>query len=182
MEEPWYATLLRLWLDYFFWLRYYIYGLMLDQTGLSYAASRALRNATDFAEFFRQFYGEPASARLEELFKQHVLILSEIATTIRSGQDYSALRETFYQNANDIARLFAEVNPYWDEETWQGLLGARYDVEEILISRLNKRDLEGATTLYDYGYRVVQEITSYMIEGLSRQFQLPLPTAQSPTS
>ena len=182
MEEPWYATSYRLWMDFFFWLRYYITSLMLDQSGLSTAASRAFRNASDFSEFLSQFYGEAASARGEELLNQHILILSEIATTIRSGQDYSALRETFYQNADDIARFFAEMNPYWDEETWRGLLHARYDVEEILIMRLYNRDIEGATTLYDYGYSVVQEIASYMAEGLSRQFQQPLPTEQSPTS
>ena len=182
MEEPWYVMPQRLWMDYFFWLRYYINSLMLDQSGLSYAASRALRNAADFAGFFAQFYGEAASDRLEELLNQHVLILSEITTTIRSGQDYSALRETFYQNANDIARFFAELNPYWDEETWRRLLHARYDVEEMLIRRLGNRDFEGATTLYDYGYNVVQRIASYMIEGLARQFQFPFPTEQRPTS
>lgn len=182
MEEPWYVTSQRLWLDYFFWLRFYLTGLITDQSGLSYAASRAFRNASDFAEFFLPFYGEGVSARLEELFNQHIQILSEIATTIRSGQDYSALRETFYQNADDIARFFAEINPYWDEETWRRLLHARYDVEEILMWRLYNRDIEGATTLYDYGYSVVQEIASYMAEGLARQFQQPLPAGQSPAS
>ena len=175
MEEPWYITTQRLWLDYFFWLRYYITGLMLDQVGLSYAASRAFRNASDFADFLRPFYGEAVSAQVEALFNEHVQSLSEIATVVKSGYDYSVLRENFYQNANDIARLFAEINPYWDEETWLALLQARYDVEETLILRLRNRDIEGATTLYDYGYGVVQEIASYMAEGLSRQFQQPLP-------
>ena len=182
MEENWYTTFQKLWIDYFFWIRYYIYSLMLDQSGLSCTASRALRNADDFAEFFKQFYGEATSERLAELLTQHILILSEIATTIKSGQDYSAIKESFYQNVNDIARLLADINPYWDEETWRRLLYERYDIEEMLILRLNSKDFEGAATLYDYGYNVLQEIVSYMVEGLIRQFQLPLPTEQSLTS
>lgn len=181
MEEPWYSTVRRLWTDYFFWTRYYIYSLMLDQSGLSYTAARVLRNAIDFAEVFTKFYGEAVSARFEELLRRHIQLLSEIATTIRTGQDYSVLEEPFYQNANDIAHFFAEINPYWDEETWRDLLYARFNAEEALMCRLNNRDFEGAVTLYEQGYNLVRDIASYMIEGISGQFGLPIPTAQSST-
>lgn len=170
----WDQRIRDLWIDFLFWIRYYIRNLILSQRGPRYIAPRLLRNAGEFFDALLPFYGEENARRFEELLTQHVLLLSEFAATIRAGEDPEAQRTAWYANADDISRLFASINPYWDERVWQELFYQRFSLEESLLLRMRDGDFMGAIEQFDVAQLNVEQIANYMIDGISMQFQIPV--------
>lgn len=168
----WQRKIESLWLDFMFWIRYYIFSLMLQRRDIAYVAVRTLRNATDFADALSVYYGQEAAKRLEEFMTQHILLLAQIAATVSAGQDDSPMKEAWYQNAEEIAGLLEQVNPYWEKIYWLRLLRYRYDMEEKLIALLHEQKYEEAVTQYDLAFGNARELTEYMVYGIARQFQL----------
>jgi hypothetical protein len=84
-----------------------------------------------------------------------------------------------YANEDDIAKLFASVNPYWDEAAWQGLLQNLSYLEETLIWTLHRNGYGEAIAKYDDIYANIDNIIDYMLDGLLKQFYSP--SAQGPT-
>ena len=168
----WQREIESLWMDFLFWVRYYIFSLMLQRRDISYVAVRTLRNATDFADALSAYYGQEAAKRLEEYMTQHLLLLAQIAAIVSTGQDDSPMKEAWYQNAEDIAGFFAEVNPYWEKAYWLRLLRYRYDMEENLIELLHEQKYEESVTQYDLAFGNARELMEYMVYGIARQFQL----------
>ena len=81
MSEIWYQTLEGLSDDLFIWIREYIFSLILQRQGTHKLEAKALRNASDFADFFTIFYGKPRTEQLKALLTQHVSLISELAAT-----------------------------------------------------------------------------------------------------
>ncbi len=111
----WDQRIRDLWIDFLFWVRYYIRNLVFSPRGPRYLAPRLLQNASEFAEAFIPFYREENARRFGELLTQHVLLLPEFAATIRAGEDTEAQSVDWYAHAGEIAGFLASVNPYWDE-------------------------------------------------------------------
>jgi|GEM_PF-4499806 len=175
MGEVWYQKLDKLWIDTLVWVREYLFALILQRQGLYNIEAGTLRNAADFADFFTFFYGEQQTRALGELFKEHIRLLSEIAATMRAGQDYMPLRENFYQNASDLANFLARLNPSWDEAVLKELLQTRYWFEENLLWTLYIQDYQTAIYQYDAAYENVRQISKYIADGLAKEFNLYYP-------
>lgn len=169
----WYERIRDLWIDFLFWIRYYIRNLIFSPRGPRYLVPRLLRNAGEFADAFRPFYGAESARRFEELLTQHVLLLSEFAATVRAGEDIEAQRAAWYANADNIAGFFVSVNPYWDERVWKELLYQRFSLEESLLLRLQEGDFTGAIEQFDVAQLNAEQIANYMVDGIAMQFQLP---------
>lgn len=166
----WNERIQNLWIDFLFWTRFYILSLMYPQRGGGYVASRLLRNAAEFADAFVPFYGEESAKRFEEILNQHILLLSELAATIRSKEPVEGLRTVWYENANELAQFLTSVNPHWGSATWMELLYRRYYLEEFLLMRLQNGDFFGAIEQFDNANFNAQEIANYMIDGIVQQF------------
>lgn len=177
--NTWYEGLQQLWMDYLFWIRYYALSLMFQLRDFNYVASRTLRNASDFADALTSFYGEEFAKQFGDLMTRHILLFSELAATIRAGQNVDQQREAWYENAVEIAGLLAEVNPDWDRATWLQLFEHRYYLEENLLLKLYQGDFLAAINQFDEAHLNVLQIASYMTEGIERQFQ-PLAPQKSP--
>ena len=172
----WDEKIRDLWIDFLFWTRYYILNLMYSQRGSGYVASRILRNAAEFADVFVPFYGEGNARRFQELLTRHILLLSELAAIVRTGQNAEEQRTVWYGNASEIAQFLASINPHWDMATWMELLYQRFLLEETLLWRLREEDFRGAIEQFDAAHFNAQQISNYMVEGIAMHFQLPTRT------
>lgn len=168
----WQREIEGLWLDFLFWIRYYIFSLMLQRRDISYVAARTLRNATDFADALSVYYGREAATQLEGFMMQHLILVAQIAATVSADQDHTPMKEAWYQSADDIASFLANANPHWEEAHWQELLRHRYDMEENLVILLHQQKYEEAVTQYDLAFGNARELTEYMVYGIAQQFQL----------
>ncbi|HWR23146.1 MAG TPA: hypothetical protein VN366_06660 [Feifaniaceae bacterium] len=170
----WDQRIRDLWIDFLFWIRFYILSLMFQQRGLGYVASRTMRNATEFADTFAPFYGQENAKRFEELMTEHILLLSEYAAILKSGQSTEEERLLLYANANALAGFFASLNPNWENAKWTELLYQRFSLEESLLWKLKREEFRAAIEQFDAAHRNARQIAAYMVEGIAAQFQLPV--------
>lgn len=165
----------KLWIDYLVWVRDYIHLLMLRRNGLQYTEERLARLAADFADFFAPLYGEQTARQFGDLLMRHFRLLSEYTAIMHANEDPEPLREMLYANETDIAQLLTEMNPYWDETTWETLLQNQAYLEEALIWVLHRDGYGEAVAQYEDVYANIDRIVAYMIEGTTRQFE-PAPS------
>ncbi len=170
-QVDWDYMIHKLWTDYLVWVRDYIYLLMLRRNGMQYVEERLTRLTTEVADFFTPFYGEQVAKQFGDLFKRHIDLISQYAAIVHANEAPEPLTEALYANADDMAQLFAAINPYWDEATWRRLLQTQSYLEEILIWALHRKGYGEAIVQYDDIYTNIEQIIAYMIDGFAKQFE-----------
>lgn len=166
----WQENIRLLFADHLLWIKQYLISLMFRLRDLSYVTIRTLQNAADFSEQLTPFYGLENAKLYETLLTERVLLLSELASTIRIGGDVTFQMSKLQTNADDIATLFSSLNPYWDKATWQELLYTQYQLEEQLIRRVAEDKLSITVPSYDAIYQNALKMARYIINGITRQF------------
>ena len=166
----WQENIRVLWTDHLIWIRQFLISLIYRLSDLSYVTIRVMQNAIDFSKQLAPFYGLENAKSYETLLAERVLLLAELASTIRIDQDVTLQLSKLQTNADDIATLFSEINPYWDKETWQNMLYTQYQLEEQLIRQIHLDKFSGSIPIYDAIYQNALNMADYMINGITAQF------------
>jgi len=186
----WQESIRVLWTDHLAWIRQLLTSLMFRLRDLSYVTIRTLQNAIDFSAQLTPFYGLENAKLYETLLAERVLLLAELASTLRMGSDVALPMTKLHANADDTAALFAALNPYWNKAVWQQMLYTQYQLEEQLIRQILEDKYSTSVPIYDEIYQNALKMASYMIDGITAQFPqyaypvgtaLAFPTAPSPT-
>lgn len=160
----------KLWTDYLVWIRDYIYVAMQRQEGMQYVQERLTRFITEFADFFKTFYGEQVAEQYGDLLKRHIDLISQYTTIVHANESPAPLRDDLYANADDIAKFLASINPNWNETMWQKLLRTQTYLEEKLIWAIRSKGYGEAMAQYDEIYANIHKIIDYLINGIQKQF------------
>lgn len=114
----------RLWTEHVLWTRFFIVSTTFSLPDLPFVTQRLLRNPRDFADEFRPLYGEQTAMRFENLLTEHLLIAAQLVNVAKSSDtiEVEKQRKKWYANAEDIARFLSNINPFWCERVWRGLL------------------------------------------------------------
>lgn len=166
----WQENIRILWTDHLIWIRQFLISLMYRLRDLSYVTIRVMQNAIDFSKQLAPFYGLDNAKQYETLLAERVLLLAELASTIRINQDVTLQLQKLQTNADDIATLFSELNPYWSKEEWQKMLYTQYQLEEQLIRQIHLDKFSASIPIYDSIYQNALEMADYMINGITAQF------------
>ncbi len=166
----WQENIRLLWTDHLVWTRHFLISLMFRLRDLSYVTIRTMQNTIDFSGQLTPFYGLDNAKRYEALLAEHILLLAELASTIKIGFDVSMQQSKLQANSDEIAALFAELNPYWNKATWQEMLYAQHQLEEQLVRQINEDKLSTSISTYDAIYQNALKMASYLIDGIAAQF------------
>lgn len=166
----WRERIRNLWVERIVWIRHYIISLMMGLRDLGYVATRALRNGQEFGRILGDIYGADIGARFENIFTQHILILSELASTVKAGQDISALEPYWTEAINNFVSLLVEINPYWNYQEWQTIIYDQLTLQIELINLLNENKYAEGIELFDRAHENARQIGQKMVEGIERQF------------
>ena len=173
----WQENIRILWSDYLVWSRQFLISLIFRLRDLSYVTMRTLQNAVDFSAQLTPFYGLDNAKLYEALLTERILLLAELASTIKINGDVSVQQQKLQTNADDIATLLANLNPYWDKAKWQEMLHTEYQLEEQLIRLINEDRFYSSISTYDEVYQNALKMSAYMIDGITAQFpQYAYPT------
>ncbi len=179
----WQENIRLLWTDRLVWIQHFLISLIFRLRDLGYVTIRTIQNTIDFSGQLTPFYGPDKAKRYEALLAEHILLLAELASTIKIGFDVSMQLSKMQANADDIAALFTELNPYWNKATWQEMLYVQYQLEEQLIRQINEDKLSTSISTYDAIYQNALKMANYMIDGITAQFpQYAYPTGTAVVS
>lgn len=134
------TTLRCLWGRHAIWIRSYIINVSSGLKDLDKIKEKLLRNSLDIANELRVFYGDDKAKKFEEFFRQHILLILDLANNTRASNINEAdiNRRELYHNASGTAHFLSEINPHWDVRKWTIMLFDHLGMTEALIdSRLN---------------------------------------------
>lgn len=163
-----------LWAQHVYWTRFFIISTAAGLPDLGDVTNRLLENPGDFAAALVPFYGARMANQFRELLRQHLVIGGDLVTAAKN-QDAAKVEEDgrkWYENADDIARFLAEINPFWDEGKWRSMLYDHLEMtEQEAVLRLAGRFTEDIR-MFDRIEQEAMNMADYMTQGISRQFCL----------
>lgn len=166
----WQENIRLLWTDHLVWIRHFLVSLMFRLRDLSYVTIRTMQNTIDFSAQLTPFYGLENAKLYEALLAERVLLLAELASTIRIDSDVSVQLLKLQENADITAAFFSGLNPYWNKEIWQGMLYNQFYLEEQLIREIKQDRFSASIPIYDTIYQNALRMSAYMIDGITAQF------------
>lgn len=164
----------NLWTDHVMWTREFIISTAADLGALDAVTARLLQNPDDFAKLLSIVYGEDVAENFKQLFTEHLLIAADLVNAAKAGNTQAAeqARTMWYDNADAIAKFLSEVNPYWNEMTWQNYLYSHLEmIEKEAVARLNNQ-YEEDIMLFDEIKEEALEMADYMFAGIQQQFSI----------
>ena len=161
-----------LWGQHVMWTRMVMLGIIFDLPDLQFTTERLLRNAQDFAEGLRIYYGNDAAQAFENLFRNHITLAADFVTAAKAN-DENRMDETWQRwtdNANQIAEFLGSINPNWSVDDWNAMLMEHLqllaDNAMLMLEQNYQASIEG----FDDIYNQAMEMADMMAEGIANQF------------
>ena len=149
-----------------------VLGILFELPELEFSTQRLLRNATDFANALRPFYGDEAAQSFENLFRQHITIAAELVNAAKAGNTsmVDSIWQRWIDNANQIADFLVSINPYWNVADWNAMLMEHLELLGNNITNFLEQNYQEAVNGFDEIELQAMEMADMMAEGIDNQF------------
>lgn len=161
-----------LWMQHSEWTFMAVEGLVLDSPNKGDTIDRLLRNPKDFANFFKNFYGDLFASKFDILLTEHLTLAADLINVLLEDEDNKAkaIRDRWYRNAEEISSLLDSVNPYWNYINWRNMLFIHLGLVEKMALEIMLKNYEESIKTYDVFEAEVMMMADTMYEGILRQF------------
>ena len=123
------------WLNHVYWTRMYLMSAVADNADQQAVEERLLETADEITDVFARYLPIATTRQLRNLLTEHIEIAGQIIQALKAKNmsDYDALVQEWYRNANQMATLFANHNPYFESRETRNMLLNHLDLtrEEI---------------------------------------------------
>lgn len=161
----------KLWEQHVYWTRFFIISTASDLNDLELVTKRLLQNPGDFANLLRTYYGARKAEQFKELFTQHLLIAADLVNAAKGQVKDKAddARSRWYKNADDIARFFANINPFWCEEKWRTMLHSHLEMTEKEAVLYLEGNYASSIKIFESIEEQALKMADYMFCGIAKQ-------------
>ncbi|HHZ11702.1 MAG TPA: LysM peptidoglycan-binding domain-containing protein [Acholeplasmataceae bacterium] len=135
-----------LWSEHLFWSDNIILGIIFAPTIVEAMREKGLENASDFAEMFLDYYGRDFAEK------------------------FTTIDRDWFQNADNIARLLSENNPFWNYDEWREMLYTHLQMLKNYVSYLLTASSNQLGDILQDLQMQALAMADYMAEGIMRQF------------
>lgn len=156
------------WLDLIYWMRMYLMSVDAGSKDQQEVEERAFQAADAITDVFANHLPIATTRQLRNLLMEHVELTGDLIRTQKEGnmENYDALIKEWYGNANRLASLFAEINPYFGgRETRNMMLNYLDIMRESIRQQINGEYGESIDTFHDLKNHVL-EMADYFGRGL----------------
>ena len=112
------------WLNHVYWTRMYLMSAVADNADQQAVEERLLETADEITDVFARYLPIATTRQLRNLLTEHIEIAGQIIQALKAKNmsDYDALVKEWYRNANQMAALFANYNPYFESRETRNML------------------------------------------------------------
>lgn len=156
------------WLDLIYWTRMYLMSVDAGSRDQQEIEERALQAADEITDVFAEHLPIATTRQLRNLLAEHVELTGELIRTQKEGnrENYDALIKEWYGNANQLAELLGEINPYFSGRQTRNMLLNYLDMtRESIEQQLNGEYGMSIDTFRDLKNQVL-EMADYFGRGL----------------
>lgn len=167
-------TIRQLWMEHVLWTRFFILSTAFSLPDIQFVTDRLLQNPVELARVLNSFYGEQIAMQLQQLFTDHLLIAGQLVNAAKAGdtEEVDRQRGIWYENADNIAKFLASINPFWNEEQWRDLLFNHLSMTENEAVFTLTGQYENSIEEYDNIQAEALVMADVMSYGITRQFNI----------
>lgn len=154
------------------WTRMLLISIAENLKDLEATQARLLRNPKDIADVFRRYYGNATANRIQQLLTEHLAIGKDLIVALKNKNQEEAakLNTKWYQNADEMAEVFSNINPFYPIEEIRKML---YEHLRLTANEVNNR-LQGNyvedINSYDMVQREILKMSQFFVKGIVKQF------------
>ena len=160
------------WEQHIMWTRMLLISIAENLKDLEATQNRLLRNPKDIADVFRPYYGNNVASEIQRLLTEHLVIGKDLIVALKNkNQDQANILNTkWYQNADEMAKAFSSINPFYNQEEIRRML---YEHLRLTTKEVNAR-LEGDyvtdINAYDMVQKEILDMSKFLVNGIVSQF------------
>jgi len=161
-----------LWSEHLFWSDNIILGIIFAPTIVEAMREKGLENAADFAEMFLDYYGRDFAEKFKDLLIEHLQLGADLTKAAKANdqEKFTTIDRDWFQNADNIARLLSENNPFWNYDEWREMLYTHLQMLKNYVSYLLTASSNQLGDILQDLQMQALAMADYMAEGIMRQF------------
>lgn len=165
-------TLRKFWMELPMWRRSYLVSYASGYGDLEVLGDRLYYAPTDLGNILEAFFGDPAARTVENMIREQIVLSAQILRAEKTGdtQTIDQNTETLYRNVDKLAAYLAQINPYWDEQTWKNIFYDYYKTTILEMVLMLSGKFKESVTLYESLQNQALRIADYMGEGMIPYF------------
>lgn len=162
----------KLWFEFPMWRRDYLVSYAANFGDLDIIGNRLYQTPTDIGNVLEVFFGNVIARTIENMIREQIVLGVEILHAEKAGNTQLINENTqkLYANVDRMAAYLAQVNPYWNQETWDRLLHQYYEmtIEEMVL--ILSGQYAESVKLYNSMENLALIIADYMASGIISYF------------
>jgi hypothetical protein len=134
----------RLWGDQVTWTRHIVFNAIDDLPGTNFAIDRLFRTQNEISKIIKPYYGSYTEEKLANLLRISAIQRMEMFKAVKisspiNKKDLDRINTKWKRNADDIATLLCELNPYWKLDIMKKMFQDQISqITVMAIARRNK--------------------------------------------
>lgn len=156
------------WLSHVYWTRMYLMSVTSDAKDQQETEERLLETADEIVDVFASRLPVNVVRQLRNLLIEHIEIGGEIIQALKTGnmENYDGLVKEWYSNANQIATLLGEQNPFFAGRDTRNMLLNHLDLtREEIEQQINGAYAQSIDTFRDIVDQAVK-MADFFSQGL----------------
>lgn len=156
------------WLNHVYWTRMYLMSAVADNADQQAVEERLLETADEITDVFARYLPIATTRQLRNLLTEHIEIAGQIIQALKAKNmsDYDALVKEWYRNANQMAALFANYNPYFESRETRNMLLNHLDLTREEIEHQVNGEYEQSIDVFRDVEQQALALADYFARGL----------------
>lgn len=156
------------WLNHVYWTRMYLMSAVADNADQQAVEERLLETADEITDVFARYLPIATTRQLRNLLTEHIEIAGQIIQALKAKNmsDYDALVQEWYRNANQMATLFANYNPYFGSRETRNMLLNHLDLTREEIEQQVNGEYEQSIDVFRDVEQQALAMADYFARGL----------------
>lgn len=156
------------WEQHIMWTRMLLISIAESLNDLEATKTRLLENPMDIANIFRSYYGNNAANAIQKLLTEHLVICGDLMVALKNNNQnlVKELTTKWYQNADDMAKAFASINPFYPEEKVRNMLYEHLRLTTEEVTARMKKDYSADIRAYDMVQKEILDMSQFFVDGI----------------
>lgn len=156
------------WLNHVYWTRMYLMSAVADNADQQAVEERLLETADEITDVYARYLPIATTRQLRNLLTEHIEIAGQIIQALKAKNmsDYDALVQEWYRNANQMATLFANYNPYFGSRETRNMLLNHLDLTREEIEQQVNGEYEQSIDVFRDVEQQALAMADYFARGL----------------
>lgn len=160
------------WSQHVYWTRMLLISIADKLKDEDEVRARLLENPADIAQIFALYYPTSMARAIEQLLTEHLAIGDQLIHALRdqNTQEAERLTRQWYANADQMARAFSQLNPFYKYEDVKRMLDRHLELTTQEVAMRLAGNYKADIAAFDQVEDEAMKMADYFSSGIMQQF------------